>query len=116
MLKKYFFNLKNKKIWVAGHNGMVGRAIVKKLIQKKLNVLTVDKKNLDLTNQNKTFKWIQKNSPHVIFLAAAKVGGIKANNLNQTDFLYKIVELPNHLVVDYKQAIFSSLAKTRSDY
>ena len=93
MLKKYFFNLKNKKIWVAGHNGMVGRAIVRKLIQKKLNVLTVDKKNLDLTNQNKTFKWIQKNSPQVIFLAAAKVGGIKANNLNQTDFLYKNLEV-----------------------
>ena len=51
MLKKYFFNLKNKKIWVAGHNGMVGRAIVRKLIQKKLNVLTVDKKNLDLKDK-----------------------------------------------------------------
>ena len=98
MLKKYFFNLKNKKIWVAGHNGMVGRAIVKKLIQKKLNVLTVDKKNLDLTNQNKTFKWIQKNSPHVIFLAAAKVGGIKANNLNQTDFLYKNLMIQNNVI------------------
>ena len=98
MLKKYFFNLKNKKIWVAGHNGMVGRAIVKKLIQKKLNVLTVDKKNLDLTNQNKTFRWIQKNSPHVIFLAAAKVGGIKANNLNQTDFLYKNLMIQNNVI------------------
>ena len=98
MLKKYFFNLKNKKIWVAGHNGMVGRAIVKKLIQKKLNVLTVDKKNLDLTNQNKTFKWVQKNSPQVVFLAAAKVGGIKANNLNQTDFLYKNLMIQNNVI------------------
>ena len=88
MFKKYNFNLKNKKIWIAGHNGMVGNSLLKKLTQKNLEIITVDKNNLDLTNQDKTFKWIKKNSPNVIFLAAAKVGGIKANSLNQTDFLY----------------------------
>ena len=48
MSKDYNFNLKNKKIWVAGHNGMVGKAIVKKLKDRKLNVLTVNKSELDL--------------------------------------------------------------------
>ena len=61
MSKDYSFSLKKKKIWVAGHNGMVGKAIVKTLIDKKLNVLTVNKNELDLTNQNQTFNWIKKN-------------------------------------------------------
>ena len=55
---------------------MVGKAIVKKLEDKKLNVLTVNKSDLDLTDQNQTFNWIKKNTPQVIFIAAAKVGGI----------------------------------------
>ena len=60
MFKEYNFNL-NKKIWIAGHNGMVGRAIMKKLLSRKLNVLTVDKSDLDLTNQNQTFNWVKTN-------------------------------------------------------
>ncbi len=60
MSKDYNFNLKKKKIWVAGHNGMVGKAIIKKLKDKKLNILTVNKNELDLTNQNQTFNWIKK--------------------------------------------------------
>ena len=60
MFKEYNFNLNKKKIWVAGHNGMVGKAIVKKLLNRKLNVLTVNKNDLDLTNQNQTFNWIKK--------------------------------------------------------
>ena len=67
MSTDYNFSLKNKKIWVAGHNGMVGKAIVKKLKDKKLNVLTVNKSELDLTDQNKTFNWIKKIS-HKLFL------------------------------------------------
>jgi GDP-L-fucose synthase len=98
MSKKYNFNLKNKKIWIAGHNGMVGNSLFKKLTEKKLDVITVNKKALDLTNQDKTFKWIKKNSPNVIFLAAAKVGGIKANSLNQTDFLYENLMIQNNVI------------------
>ena len=67
MSTDYNFSLKNKKIWVAGHNGMVGKAIVKTLIDKKLNVLTVNKSELDLTDQNKTFNWIKKIN-HKLFL------------------------------------------------
>ena len=49
MNKKYYFNLANKKIWIAGHNGMVGKALFKKLADEKLNIITVDKNTLDLT-------------------------------------------------------------------
>ena len=55
---------------------MVGRAIMKKLLSRNLNVLTVDRADLDLTNQNQTFNWVKTNLPQVIFIAAAKVGGI----------------------------------------
>ena len=89
MKRSYQFDLKYKKIWVAGHNGMVGKAILKNLTRNNLKVITVDKKSLDLTNQSETFKWIKKNSPEVIFVAAAKVGGILANKTNQTSFLYE---------------------------
>ena len=89
MTKNYNFILRNKKIWIAGHNGMVGKAIVKKLIERNIKVITVDRNILHLTNQTETFNWIKKNAPEVIFLAAAKVGGINANSLNQTDFLYQ---------------------------
>ena len=54
---------------MAGHNGMVGKAILKKLLDKKLNLLTVSRDVLDLTDQYKTFDWVKKNSPQVIFLA-----------------------------------------------
>ena len=98
MSKSYSFSLKKKKIWVAGHNGMVGRAIVKKLEDKKLNVLSVNKNELDLTDQSQTFNWIKKNSPQVIFIAAAKVGGILTNSLNQAEFLYQNLMIQNNII------------------
>ncbi len=98
MPTEYKYELNKKKIWVAGHNGMVGRAICKKLKDKNLNVLTVNKNTLDLTDQNKTFSWVEKNSPQVIFLAAAKVGGIKVNSLNQAEFLYKNLMIQNNVI------------------
>ncbi len=98
MCKDYRFNLNEKKIWVAGHNGMVGNAILKKLEEKKLNTLTVSKNILDLTNQSSTFNWVKTNSPQVIFLAAAKVGGIMANSLNQSEFLYENLMIQNNII------------------
>ena len=98
MSNEYNFNLNKKKIWVAGHNGMVGRAIVKKLLNRKINVLTVDKSDLDLINQTQTFNWVKANMPQVIFIAAAKVGGILANSLNQAEFLYQNLMIQKKLV------------------
>ena len=68
---------KNSKIFVAGHNGLVGSAIVRKLKDKGYkNILTVNRLKLDLTNQSKVYNFLKKNKPKYIFIAAAKVGGI----------------------------------------
>ena len=97
MKKKYRFDLKNKRIWIAGHNGMVGKAILERLSKENCTILTVDRSELDLTNQTKTYNWIKKQSPQVVFLAAAKVGGILANKLDQTNFLYENLMMQNNV-------------------
>jgi GDP-L-fucose synthase len=79
----------NSKIYVAGHNGMVGSAI-DRLLQKKgyTNLLKKSSSELDLRNQSKTDNFFKENQPEYVFLAAAKVGGILANNNYKADFLY----------------------------
>lgn len=82
------YSLKGKRIWVAGHNGMVGSAIVRRLAREGCETLTVDHKTVDLIDQAATRAWIMDNKPDGIFLAAAKVGGILANDTFPADFLY----------------------------
>jgi GDP-L-fucose synthase len=81
---------KNSKIYVAGHRGMVGSAIVRKLQKEGYsNILTASSKDVDLTNQQVTNQWFEANKPDYVFVAAAKVGGIQANNIYRADFLYQ---------------------------
>ena len=87
-MMKSKFSLRNRKIWVPGSNGMVGNAIVKKLYSKNLNVLTTESPRLNLINQNDVYEWVKKNKPDVIFLCAAKVGGIHANQVYPVQFIY----------------------------
>ncbi len=90
---------KNSKIYVAGHNGLVGSAIVRKLKQKGYkNILTASRNNLDLTNQNKVNKFIKKNKPKFLFIAAAKVGGIYSNNKYKADFIYNNLSIQINLI------------------
>ena len=80
---------KNAKIFVAGHNGMVGSSIIRKLILNGYkNIITIDKKDLDLRNQIDVFSFLKDNKPEYVFLAAAKVGGILSNNKYKADFIY----------------------------
>ncbi len=95
-MSKYL--LKNKKIWVAGHNGMVGKALVKRLKNENCSLLTVDKIKLDLTNQNDTSNWIKTNKPDVIIIAAARVGGIIANVESPADFLYQNLMIQTNIM------------------
>lgn len=84
-------NLADKKasIFVAGANGMVGSAIVRALKNEAYeNILCPSSKELDLTKQSDVHAWFEKNKPEYVFLAAAKVGGIMANNTFRADFLY----------------------------
>lgn len=79
-----------KNIYVAGHNGMVGSALIRQLSkEKKNNVVFADKSELDLTNQSKVNKFFKDNNIDEVYLAAAKVGGIYANNKYPADFIYQ---------------------------
>lgn len=87
------------KIYVAGHNGMVGSAIVRKL--KSLgftNFLLRTSKELDLRNQTEVFDFLQTEKPDYVFLAAAKVGGIVANNTYRGQFLYENLQIQNNVI------------------
>ena len=80
---------KNSKIYVAGHNGMVGSALVRKLTKEGFNNLIVrSSSQLDLRNQNQVNDFFSKEMPEYVFLAAARVGGIVANNTYKADFIY----------------------------
>ena len=81
------FDLKHRRVFVAGHRGMVGSAIVRRLGTVDCQVLTVPRSSLDLTRQSDVEDWFQANKPDVVVLAAAKVGGIHANNVRPVDFL-----------------------------
>lgn len=82
------FRLAGKRIWVAGHKGMVGSAIIRRLESEDCEVVTADRKAVDLKEQAAVRGWVQKQRPDAIFLAAAKVGGILANDAYPADFLY----------------------------
>ena len=90
---------KKNKIFVAGHNGLIGSSIVRKLKENSYNnILTVNKKKLDLTNQNKVFNFLKKNKPKFLFIAAAKVGGILSNNKYKADFIYNNLSIQTNLI------------------
>jgi GDP-L-fucose synthase len=81
------FDLADKRVYVAGHAGMVGAAIVRRLRSESCAILTVDHAALDLTRQAETEQWIDKAKPDAVILAAGKVGGIAFNNAYPVDFL-----------------------------
>ena len=90
---------KKTKIFVAGHRGLVGSAVLRRLKDQGYNnIITVSRKKLDLTNQDKTFKFLKKNKPQYIFICAAKVGGILANNTFKGEFVYNNLQIQNNLI------------------
>ncbi|MDA9754465.1 NAD-dependent epimerase/dehydratase family protein [Candidatus Pelagibacter sp.] len=89
---------KNSKIFLAGHNGMIGSAIYRKLKKSYKKIITIEKKKLDLRDQIKVFNFLKKIKPHVTIVAAAKVGGIKANNDFKADFIYDNLSIQNNLI------------------
>ncbi len=88
-LVQQHFALAGKRVFVAGHRGMVGQALVRRLAQENVEVLTASRIEADLTNQLAVNQWMQQNKPDVVFLAAAKVGGIYANDIYPAQFLYE---------------------------
>jgi GDP-L-fucose synthase len=90
---------KDSRIYVAGHNGMVGSAIVR-LLKKEgyTNLLLANSKELDLRNQQAVNSFFEKQKPEFVFLAAAKVGGIMANNVYRADFLYDNLMIASNII------------------
>ena len=82
------FELKGKTVFVAGHRGMVGSALVRRLAREDVELVTAGRSELDLRDQAAVFDWFAAKAPQVVFLAAAKVGGIVANNTLRAEFLY----------------------------
>ena len=82
------YDLRRKRVWVAGHNGMVGRALVRRLAGEECDILTAGRDSLDLLDQSAVRAWMARERPDAIFLAAARVGGILANDSAPADFLY----------------------------
>ncbi len=92
------FDLTNKRIWVAGHRGMVGRAVVRALADEPCEVLTVDRQSCDLTRQSEVESWMADNKPDAIILCAARVGGILANDTYPADFIYDNLMIESHII------------------
>src|SRR5919108_2878237 len=82
------YTLKGKRVWVAGHRGMVGSALARRLAQEKCEILTVGRSDVDLTVQDQVARWMNEARPQSVFMAAAKVGGILANDSYPAEFLY----------------------------
>lgn len=90
---------KEDKIYIAGHRGMVGSAIYRKLKQLGFqNIITRTSKELNLINQEQTEQFFKTEKPDFVFLAAAKVGGIHANNIYRADFLYENLMIQNNVI------------------
>ena len=88
-----------KKIFLAGHQGMVGRAIHKQLKQdNSVKIITANRNDLNLINQADVMNFFERNSPDEVIIAAAKVGGIKANNDFPAEFIYENLQIQNNII------------------
>ena len=92
------FRLDGRRVFVAGHRGMVGSAIVRRLAGENCKILTADRAELDLMRQSEVERWFAANRPDVVVVAAAKVGGIFANESYPADFLYDNLLIEANLI------------------
>jgi len=92
------FDLRGKKVFVAGHRGMVGSALVRRLAREGVEILTVQRNEVDLLDQAATNRWFATMRPQVVFHAAAKVGGIVANNTLRAEFIYENLLIATNVI------------------
>ncbi len=100
-----------RRIWVAGHRGMVGSAILRRLAREDVEILSVDRRDVDLRERDAVRQWVARAKPDVIVLAAAKVGGILANNSYPVDFLFDNLAIETSVIqaahlADVEQLVF----------
>ncbi|MGQ4274882.1 GDP-L-fucose synthase [Terrihabitans sp. B22-R8] len=92
------FSLSGRRVFVAGHRGMVGSALVRRLQREDCTILTCDRAEIDLRRQQDVETWMAKARPDVVFIAAARVGGILANSRAPADFLYDNLMIESNLM------------------
>ena len=98
MIPSPVFDLSGKKVWVAGHRGMVGSALVRRLSTEECHVVTAGRDQVDLVRQSAVETWLEAEKPDCVFLAAAKVGGIQANNTRPAEFLYENMMIEANII------------------
>jgi len=98
------FELTGKSVYVAGHRGMVGSALVRRLARENVKIITVDRREVDLCNQAAVFEWFARVRPQVVFLAAAKVGGIVANDTLRAEFIYDNITIAANVIQAAQQS------------
>jgi len=92
------FELKGKTVFVAGHRGMVGSALVRRLAQEDVELLTLTRSEVDLRDQAAVNNWFATKHPQVVFMAAARVGGIVANNTLRAEFIYENLAIASNVI------------------
>jgi GDP-L-fucose synthase len=101
---------KDSRIYIAGITGMVGSAIFRKLTKLGYtNIISITRKNLDLTNQSQVNKFFERYKPEYVFLCAAKVGGIKANSDFKADFIYDNIMIQSNIINSAKNSAVKKL-------
>ncbi len=92
------YGLVGKRVWVAGHRGLVGSALVRRLAREKCEILTVGRETADLRRQADVERWMESARPDAVFMAAATVGGILVNDTRPADFLYDNIAIETNVV------------------
>jgi len=103
-MREPIYSLRGKRVWVAGHRGMVGQALIRRLAVEHCEILTIDRASVDLRRQEATEAWISQVRPHAVFVAAATVGGISANSLYPATFLYDNLMIAANVIEASQQA------------
>ncbi|HEY1243334.1 MAG TPA: GDP-L-fucose synthase, partial [Hyphomicrobiaceae bacterium] len=92
------YALEGKRVWVAGHRGMVGAALVRRLASERCELLAVERNALDLTRQDAVERWMTQARPQAVLVAAARVGGILANATHPAEFLYENLAIATNII------------------
>ena len=92
------YALRNKRIWVAGHRGLVGSALVRRLQSEGCEIVVAPRESVDLRHPDQVERWMREAKPHAVFLAAARVGGIYANDTRPAEFIYDNLMIQSNIV------------------
>src|SRR5260370_23842770 len=90
--------MRNKRVWVAGHRGLVGSALVRRLQSENCDIVTAPRDSVDLRRPDQLERWMREARPQAVFLAAARVGGIYANDTRPAGFIHDHLMIQSHRV------------------